>query len=566
MTRPNTAPGETTVLVVGDSSPQRARLRFLLEEAGYTVLTADDGRQGLDAARAHRIDLIISDIVMPEFDGYGMCRALRADLGLRHLPVILLSSLSDPQDVIRALEAGANNFICKPYEDASLLARVNNALDAVALHRTSTSEKGSSIFFAGQRYFITADRLQILELLLSTYENAITRNTELTRARNELRELNQQLEQRVAERTAELAERVRELRCLYAISTLVAEPHPTIAETLRAAVDLIPSGWTYPENTCARIVFEEQTFATASYGDSPWKQSTDLVVAGEVLGSVEVGYLAERPARDEGPFLHEERELITDIGRQLSVMIQRERATAGLRDSQQQLRRHVRELDARHRIAEIFLTVPDEQMFARVLDVVLEVLQSPYGVFGYLDEEGGLVVPTMTREIWADCQVEAKTHFFPRSTWGGSAWATALREQRTILCNEPSTNTPAGHIAIKRHTALPLVHQGRVIGLLNVANKETDYTPVDLALLARIGEMLAPVLDARLGRERAAAAQQSAERDLAERLAELERWHDVMLGREYRVLELKREVNALCRRGGEPARYASTDTDEAGEP
>ncbi|MBI5510736.1 MAG: response regulator [Deltaproteobacteria bacterium] len=198
------------ILVVEDSPTQVEELRFILEAAGFSVVVATNGKEGLAAAKTSPVDLVISDIVMPEMDGYELCKALRADEALRHLPAILLTSHADPRDVIRGLESGANNFICKPYDNSALIARVNNILANQEIRKAASSELGISIFFAGQRFFITADRLQILDLLLSTYENAVNSNSELIRTRDELRVLNEQLEARVAERTAALTAEVEE--------------------------------------------------------------------------------------------------------------------------------------------------------------------------------------------------------------------------------------------------------------------------------------------------------------------------------------------------------------------
>jgi PAS domain S-box-containing protein len=211
-----------TILIVEDSATQRANLQFLLEEAGFTVIAAVDGKAGLAAAQAHEIAVVVSDVVMPEMDGYGLCRALRNDPALRHLPVILLTSLTDPRDVVKGLESGANNFLCKPYDPRVLVSRVQNVLANQEIRRGSTSEMGISISFAGQRFFITADRLQILDLLLSTYENAVLHNTELIKAHDEVRQLNEQLESKVAERTAALTQEIVERKRAEAVAELAA--------------------------------------------------------------------------------------------------------------------------------------------------------------------------------------------------------------------------------------------------------------------------------------------------------------------------------------------------------
>jgi len=185
------------------------------------------------------------------------------------------------------------------------------------------------------------------------------------------------------------------------------------------------------------------------------------------------------------------------------------------------------ELAISHRIAEVFLTMPDDEMYAQVLKVVLDAVQSPYGVFGYLDGKGDLVVPSMTRHIWDQCEVPDKAIVFPRDTWGDSIWPRAIRQKKLLYSNEPSTLTPKGHVPIRRNAAMPLLYQGEVIGLLQVGNRETDYEETDLQLLSSIAAHIAPILHARLQRDREEKARIEAEaglekrtQDLAERLKE----------------------------------------------
>ena len=182
------------ILIVEDSLTQAQRLKHLLEKHGYLVTHAANGRLALDAARKSKPTLIISDIIMPEMDGYELCQAVKADAALSHVPVILVTALSDPGDVIRGLECRADNFILKPYDERYLLSRIQYVLLNIEVQEAQHAALGVEIFFNGKRHFITADRLQILNLLLSTYDAAIQRNKELSRAKEDLHALNERLE------------------------------------------------------------------------------------------------------------------------------------------------------------------------------------------------------------------------------------------------------------------------------------------------------------------------------------------------------------------------------------
>jgi PAS domain S-box-containing protein len=192
------------ILIAEDSPTQAEQLRHSLERNGYRVSISHNGRHALQLARDERPTLIISDVIMPEMDGYQLCKSVKGDPSFGNVPVILLTTLSDPHDIIRGLECRADNFIIKPYDERVLLSRIQFVLLNYEIHEREQAGMGVEIFFNGQRHFITADRLQILNLLLSTYEAAIQKNTELRQVQEELRLLNDQLERKVGERTAEL--------------------------------------------------------------------------------------------------------------------------------------------------------------------------------------------------------------------------------------------------------------------------------------------------------------------------------------------------------------------------
>ncbi|OIQ87427.1 cyclic di-GMP phosphodiesterase Gmr [mine drainage metagenome] len=182
------------ILIAEDSQTQLALLKHLLEKNGYEVVTAINGKEALALALQHNPALIISDIVMPELDGYGLCKAIKSDAKTRDIPVILVTTLSESQDVIHGLECGADNLVRKPYDERYLLSRIEYLLMNLAMHESQKMKMGIEILLGGRKYFITAERQQILDLLISTYEQAVHINDELKLRRTELEHSNQVLQ------------------------------------------------------------------------------------------------------------------------------------------------------------------------------------------------------------------------------------------------------------------------------------------------------------------------------------------------------------------------------------
>ena len=130
------------------------------------------------------------------------------------------------------------------------------------------------------------------------------------------------------EKTLELAlyERVKELTCLYSIAHLASDPDLSLDEMMRRIVELLPSGWQYPEITSARITVEGASFATPEFRPSAFRQRADIVVDHETCGEVLIIYREPRPDADEGPFLHEERNLLNAVASRLGLIVGRRRA------------------------------------------------------------------------------------------------------------------------------------------------------------------------------------------------------------------------------------------------
>ncbi|HEX3822175.1 MAG TPA: response regulator [Candidatus Sulfotelmatobacter sp.] len=193
------------ILIAEDSQTQAEQLGYYLSTHGFAVTVARDGRQALTAALESKPAMVITDVVMPEMDGYTLCKEIKSLPALKDVPVVLLTSLSGPQDIVKGLESGADSFIRKPYDDKYLVSRVEYILTNVELRKTERLQVGVQLHFGGQSHFITAERQQILDLLISTYEGAVQINEELEIKQQELQQAKETLEVRVAERTAELA-------------------------------------------------------------------------------------------------------------------------------------------------------------------------------------------------------------------------------------------------------------------------------------------------------------------------------------------------------------------------
>jgi hypothetical protein len=192
----NTAKRPVHVLIAEDSATQAQLLRHLLEDQGWEVTAACNGRQALEAARARKPTLVVSDIVMPEMDGYALCRAIKSDRQLKDVPVVIVTSLAGIQDIVMALDCGADNFIRKPYEPQALLARVQYILANRELRGQPHNQMrlGLEIFLGGKKHFITSEREQILDLLVASYEQAVQANEELKRRDQMISSLNADLE------------------------------------------------------------------------------------------------------------------------------------------------------------------------------------------------------------------------------------------------------------------------------------------------------------------------------------------------------------------------------------
>ena len=176
------------VLIVEDSPTQAARLEYLLESEGFEVTVAGHGLDAIEKLKERLPSIIVSDVIMPGMDGYEFCHRIKVNEEWRGVPVVLLTTLADPGDIFKGLESGADHYLLKPYDEDILISRIRSILAETHLRKSNKSQMGIEITYAGQQYFINADRIQILDLLLATFENVVRKNRELEQTNQELKQ------------------------------------------------------------------------------------------------------------------------------------------------------------------------------------------------------------------------------------------------------------------------------------------------------------------------------------------------------------------------------------------
>jgi len=139
------------VLIAEDSATQAEVLKHLLAENGYAVTVAVNGKLALAMARKSKPSLIISDIVMPEMDGYTLCHEIKSVKELKDIPVVLLTSLSGAEEVLKALQCGADNILRKPYDDKRLLSLIEHSLTNHELRKHGKMQLGLEIDIGGEK-------------------------------------------------------------------------------------------------------------------------------------------------------------------------------------------------------------------------------------------------------------------------------------------------------------------------------------------------------------------------------------------------------------------------------
>ena len=173
-----------TIVIAEDSRLQGRVLKTALEAAGYLVHWGANGTEALALTRAHRPVLVVSDVEMPEMDGHELCRTLKADAELRHIPLLMLTALAATTDILDGLREGAAAYVTKPYDPPYVVDRIEHLIRH--LSAPDTPGEPLPLEYGGETMQLDVSRRQLLNLLLSTYENILRQNTKLEEMHSQL--------------------------------------------------------------------------------------------------------------------------------------------------------------------------------------------------------------------------------------------------------------------------------------------------------------------------------------------------------------------------------------------
>jgi CheY-like chemotaxis protein len=528
------------VLIVDDKSENVYMLETLLKGKGYEVVSASNGVEALEKLRAEDFDMIIADILMPVMDGFWLCTEVKGDEKLKHIPFIFYTATyTDEKDEELALKIGADRFIRKPVDPDEFIKIIQGVIGDVEKGRLKAKrlilgeEKEISRLYKERVVKKLEKKMLDLEREITEREWAEKRVEHLNNVLRAIRGVNQLIikEKRIDSLIKGTCDNIVKTRSYYNAwivlldenAKLVLTAETGLGENFLPIVNQLKRG---KFTACAQKALKQsEVIATedpiSTCADCPlaklYAGRGALTVRLEYNGKT-CGLLSVSIPRD---FVgdEEEQSLFKELAADIAFAIHALKLEEKNKQAQDALRQSERELRIRNQIAGVFLSAPDDEMYAGVLEIVLKAMESKWGIFGCIDEQGSWVCPSMTRDVWDQCQIPDKEIMFPREQWGDSIWGRAMVEKKTLYSNNKPFKVPKGHIPITRALDVPIIYQGKVIGNFLVGNKETDYDEKDKQLLESISNYIAPILHARLQRD----AQEKDKKKLETRLRQVQK-------------------------------------------
>ena len=577
------------ILIVDDKKENRLLLEALLKGNGYTVTMAENGKEALKRLRNEPFDLIVSDILMPVMDGFQLCRYVKSDETLKHIPfVFYTATYTDKRDEELAMRLGADRFLRKPMEPYAFLEVISEIVKDIESGKIAPrepAEKEEAEEEEEEEIFkLYNERLvKKLEKKMQDLERELALRK---KAEEEIRKLSLAVKQSPSivmitdtegniEYVNPKFEEITGYTAGEVLGTNAMELGGKSKEETEKMFSELNSGqeWrgefqnrkknreTYWEEASIFPIFDEENRITQfvkiaddmtskktmednlkkseerfskAFRSSPVAMSISSLAEGrlleandaflkmhaldgkEVIGrtGIELGLWDNPRERDslvdrlraEGRLINIERAFRKATGESGTCLysveiieIHGEPCALILLNDITERKEMESDLRIWNEVAHIFLTTPDDTMYEKVLALIMNITGSKYGIFGFIDEAGDWVCPSLTRDIWEQCQIPNKSIVFRRDKWGG-LWGKAMTEKTSLYSNQ-NLNFPAGHIIIDNALDVPILQEDRLIGNFVVGQNEKGFDEKSKSMLETIAAQVAPILSARLARD-----------------------------------------------------------------
>ena len=287
------------IMALEDSIVQAKRIEYFFKKNNFAFKITATAQEALDQIEKEKPALIISDIIMPGIDGYQFCKMVKENSNTCEIPVILLTSLQDPIDIIRGLQAGADNFITKPYDEKHLLSRINHLLCNISNQEPNNEaicNNPIKINYREENFSITSSRKQILDLLISVYDTAILRNEELTEIKEKIEVTNRELSQANEDLDAFARTVSHDLKSPLSViigfsSAILDNPKTTVSEEEKSYIKFVQES----ALEMNQLIKDLLSFSQSGRVQIEQKQLNLSDIANDIIGSIIFRYPGSKP-------------------------------------------------------------------------------------------------------------------------------------------------------------------------------------------------------------------------------------------------------------------------------
>lgn len=467
-----------TALVVDDIEENRYLLKTLLEANGWAVVEAANGSEALQTARRNKPDLVFSDILMPEMDGYALCKAWKADEHLAAVPFIFCTAtFTDDMDENLADKMGADGFIRQPVEPdgfARKLKSLESRLQQGEPPRAPSNESTQDDVL--REYSRTLSRK--LDHKVLEYRDTIE-NLDRSHAALERKSL-------------ELSQRVKELTCVHTLNDLARDPNVDFETLCQHAANEIADAFHNPRVTHVRINFGTFTSHSPGFQESERHlgvQMCDNACPESCPGSIDI--FVETPvAGHQSAFLPEEEKLVRSTANLLCLEYRGRKQTA-------RERMVARRASTLLRLSNESAGKPESNLVQDYLEASIELTESAIGYLYSLNEDLETIqLVAWSKDALGICDAVHDSHF-PLSKAG--IWADCVRDCKPAVHNDYAEaankrGLPQGLAPLQRHLSVPVTDGDAVTLILSVGNRKKPYESPEIETLQVIGGALAQVM------------------------------------------------------------------------